>query len=173
MEELTHHNPDRNAVSAGLVLRAESMGTIGCWRGVTVGGTAGRDPMPVLWPPRARRVLPLRCCPLGTFSSCERGAREHLWELGLGRAPEGNPWGSAPALLGGTSRSPSRAWERLSPVPSWSCPLPLVSLCPLALFLQQCHEFFILDELQSLLMTLHEKTEGPKVEQREMIKGPY
>lgn len=29
------------------------------------------------------------------------------------------------------------------------------------------------NELQSLLMTLGEKTEGPKVEQREMIKGPY
>lgn len=60
--------------------------------------------------------------------------------------------------------------ERPSPVPLLC---PVASLHPLAFSLQQCHEFFIPDELQSLLTTLHEKTEGPKVEQREMIKGPY
>lgn len=59
------------------------------------------------------------------------------------------------------------------PIPNCTHPLPSMSLHPLAFFLPQCHEFFILDELQSLLMTLHEKAEGPKVEQREMIKGPY
>lgn len=35
---------------------------------------------------------------------------------------------------------------------------------------EQCHEFFLLDELQSLLMTLHKGTVGPKVEQRRWLK---
>lgn len=146
------------------------------------GGTAGSRPVPGLGPgaegggTRPRRCRwelrqPLARLPPGTVRALNR-SRGAPVRAGTLRAPAGHWVGWC--LSPGCPTAQAEPREPPSPVPRLRpSPCPAASRRPVAFLLQQCHEFFILDELQSLLMTLHEKTEGPKVEQKEMIKGPY